>query len=345
MIKVDGISKTFDSPGKAGRNGAGQKMAVDRVSFEVAEGETLILLGTSGCGKTNPLRMINRLLEPSGGNVYVNGKKVKEQSGETLRRSMGYVLQDSGLFPHYTVAENIGIVPGLLGWDKERVARRTIELLEKLHLEPGEFLHAYPGRLSGGQQQRVGLARALAADQPVLLMDEPFGALDPVTRAHVRKDFRSLDEVRKKTVVMVTHDVQEAFELGDRICLMDQGRVAQWGTPAELLFHPANAFVSSFFEGSRLQLEMGVVRLEDVWDWLPKAGGADSAATLPHGEEWAQDGAGSDLGGVTAGSSIWEVLQLTTGQPDATVQVRFKEKSIVVNSSALMTAFTGFKNK
>jgi osmoprotectant transport system ATP-binding protein len=189
MIKVDGISKQF-----------GKVKAVDAISFEVQAQENLILLGTSGCGKTTTLKMINRLIEPSQGNIYINNKNIFEQQPEVLRRGIGYVLQNNGLFPHYTVAENIAIVPQLLKWDKKKTENRTAELLEKLHLDKS-YLHVYPNELSGGQQQRVGLARALVSDPPVLLMDEPFGALDNVTRSNIHKEFKALDELKRKPLL------------------------------------------------------------------------------------------------------------------------------------------------
>ena len=212
MIKVEQLSKHF-----------GNVKAVDGISFELADHEKLILLGTSGCGKTTTLKMINRLIEPTSGSIFIDGKNIYGQSPEILRRRIGYVLQNNGLFPHYTVAENITIVPQLLKWDSKRTEKRIAELLEKLHLSTDQ-LKAYPNELSGGQQQRVGLARALVADPPVLLMDEPFGALDNVTRSKIHAEFKALDELKQKTVIMVTHDVQEAFELGDCICLMDKER-------------------------------------------------------------------------------------------------------------------------
>lgn len=257
MIVVKGLSKYFQ-----------ETAAVQDISFEVKKGETLVLLGTSGSGKTTTLRMINRLLEPSSGQIFIDGQHALSQSGETLRRSIGYVLQHNGLFPHYTVAENIGIVPRLLGWGKARIKERTWELLLKLHLDPEEVADRYPRALSGGQQQRVGLARALAAEPPILLMDEPFGSLDPVTRASIRKEFVDLDELNQKTIVMVTHDIEEAFELGDKICLMDRGRIQQIGTPAELLLNPANGFVRNFFGSERLVLEMKALHVADIWDRL-----------------------------------------------------------------------------
>jgi osmoprotectant transport system ATP-binding protein len=259
MIKVEKLSKSF-----------GKLKAVDGISFEVEEGENLVLLGTSGCGKTTTLKMLNRLIEPTGGKVFINGQDILEQSPETLRRGIGYVLQNNGLFPHYTVAENIAIVPQLLKWDKKQVEKRVATLLEKLHLSQ-DYLYVYPRELSGGQQQRVGLARALVADPPVLLMDEPFGALDNVTRSKIHAEFLALDELKRKTIIMVTHDVQEAFELGDRICMMDKGKIVQCGTPAELLFHPKNNFVKGFLQEQRLQLEFKALKLNDIWKFLPEA--------------------------------------------------------------------------
>ena len=252
MIKVEQLSKHF-----------GKNKAVDEISFEVKEHENLILLGTSGCGKTTTLKMINRLIEPTSGAIFIGGKNIFEQSPEVLRRGIGYVLQNNGLFPHYTVAENIAIVPLLLKWDKKRIEKRSAELLEKLHLST-DYLNAYPNELSGGQQQRIGLARALVADPAVLLMDEPFGALDNVTRSKIHAEFKALDELKRKTIIMVTHDVQEAFELGDHICLMDKGKIVQEGKPGDLLFHPKNKFVNDFLNEQRLQLEFKSVVLNDL---------------------------------------------------------------------------------
>lgn len=269
MIKVDHLSKTF-----------GKVKAVDHISFEVAEAENLILLGTSGCGKTTTLKMINRLIEPTSGKVFINGDNIMAQPPELLRRGIGYVLQNNGLFPHYTVAENIAVVPQLLKWDKKKTEHRVSELLEKLHLDKS-YLNAYPNELSGGQQQRVGLARALVADPPVLLMDEPFGALDNVTRSKIHAEFSALDELKRKTIIMVTHDVQEAFELGDRICLMDKGRIIQNGTPTELLFNPVNSFVKDFLKEQRLQLEFKAIRLNDIWEYLPSQDPKQGSVDLP----------------------------------------------------------------
>ncbi|UYQ93402.1 ABC transporter ATP-binding protein [Chitinophaga horti] len=238
MITASHLVKRFDNT-----------VAVNDVSFTVNEGENLVLLGTSGCGKTTTLRMLNRLTEPDAGKITINGKDVTALQPDILRRGIGYVMQHNGLFPHYTVEENIAIVPQLLQWDKKRIKERVKELLGKLNLSYEQHAHLFPQALSGGQQQRVGLARALAADPPVLLMDEPFGALDPINRQKIRKDFAELEELKKKTILMVTHDVREAFELADRVCLMDQGQIVQLGTPAELREQPANEFVSAFVKG------------------------------------------------------------------------------------------------
>lgn len=312
MIRLDNVSKSFG-------NG---KTVVSNVSFEVNTGETMVLLGTSGSGKTTTLRMINRLITPSSGNIYVNGTAVTSQQPETLRKSIGYVLQHIGLFPHYTVAENIAIVPELSHWDKQQIIDRTATLMEKLHLPVSEYLHAYPHQLSGGQQQRVGLARALAADPPVLLMDEPFGALDPVTRASVRKEFRSLEEIHSKTVIIVTHDVQEAFELGTYICLMDKGIVQQVGTPAALLFTPANDFVRSFFDEQRLLLELKALKLADVRKWLTENSLTEHAV-------------------LTGSNSCWDALELTTANDQVTVQ--FNDGIIQIDTNVLMDAVKQYK--
>jgi osmoprotectant transport system ATP-binding protein len=236
MIAITNVVKRF-----AGHT------AVDNVSLNVRKGETLVLLGTSGCGKTTTLRMINRLIEPSSGSIRVNGTDVSQQPGPDLRRRIGYVIQDGGLFPHYTIAEAIATVPKLIGWSPDQIQERIRELMVKLQL-PESVLNRYPAELSGGQRQRVGLARALAVRPPVVLMDEPFGALDPYTRRHVRRELFGLNELKETTVVLVTHDVGEALELADRIALMDKGRIVQIGPPDELLNHPANEFVNDFLD-------------------------------------------------------------------------------------------------
>lgn len=252
MIDIVSISKFFNG-----------KVAVDQISLQAKEGEVLVLLGTSGCGKTTTLKMINRLIEPDRGQIFIAGKDIREREIHDLRRQIGFVMQHAGLFPHYTVARNIAVVPELLKWEKKKISMRTVELLHKLNLGE-EILQRYPHELSGGQQQRVGIARALIADSPILLMDEPFGALDNITKADIHAEFRSLEEIRSKTIILVTHDVPEAFELGQRICLMDKGEIVQIGTPKELLYRPANEFVANFFAENRLLLEYKVATLQEL---------------------------------------------------------------------------------
>ena len=258
MIKVSNITKEF--------NGL---TAVDNISFSVRKGETLILLGTSGCGKTTTLKMINRLIEPTAGEIFIDGINIKEQKPEELRKRTGYVIQNIGLFPHYTVEQNISIVPDLLKWDKKNTVDRTWEVLELVGLPPDEFLKRKPEELSGGQQQRVGLARALAANPSILLLDEPFGALDLITRKQIQREFINLESLLQKTMILVTHDVFEAFELGDRICLMDEGKIKQIGTTKELIFSPQNDFAVNFFKADRFQLELRVLTLADILEEIP----------------------------------------------------------------------------
>lgn len=315
MIKVDKVSKYF-----------GGVKAVDGVSFEVGEQENLILLGTSGCGKTTTLKMINRLIEPTSGTIYMNDKNIMEQQPENLRRGIGYVLQNNGLFPHYTVAQNIAVVPNLLKWDKQKTEKRTAELMEKLHLD-ASYLNIYPNELSGGQQQRIGLARALVSDPPVLLMDEPFGALDNVTRSKIHAEFKALDELKRKTIIMVTHDVQEAFELGDRICLMDKGKIVQSGTPAQLLFNPVNDFVKDFLKHQRLQLEFKAIKLIDLWELLPKLNKEAKASSFE------------------AGINLWEALESFKFNNGETINISKDQNQIkTVSFEQLMTAFYQYKN-
>lgn len=252
MITVESVSKNFNG-----------KPAVDHISFQAHDQEILVLLGTSGCGKTTTLKMINRLIEADSGQILIDGKNIRDQKPEELRMGIGFVMQHSGLFPHYTIRQNIAVVPELLKWDRKKTENRTQELLDKLHLSE-EVLSRFPDELSGGQQQRVGIARALIANTPVLLMDEPFGALDNITKADIHSEFKSLEELKNKTIILVTHDVQEAFELGHRICLMDKGKIIQTGTPKEMLYHPENDFVTDFFAENRLLLEYKIATLKEV---------------------------------------------------------------------------------
>ncbi len=242
----------------------GDVTAVDHIDLEVAEGEVCVLIGPSGCGKTTTLRMINRLIEPTSGSIEVAGRDIMRGRPEELRRHIGYVIQSVGLFPHLTVAENIATVPRLLGWERRRIGPRVRELLGTVGLPAEEYADKYPRQLSGGQAQRVGVARALAADPPVLLMDEPFGAVDPLTRERLQAAFERIQREVRKTVVFVTHDVDEAIRLGDRIALMRDGRIEQYGAPEALLDHPASKFVHDFVGADRALKRLGRARVGDV---------------------------------------------------------------------------------
>ena len=233
MIEIESLSKQY-----------GPATVVDGVSMSIAGGSITAIVGTSGSGKSTLLRMINRLVEPSRGRVLIEGRDTATRPGHLLRREIGYAIQGHGLFPHRTVAENIATVPRLLGWQAARIRSRVAELLGIFQLEPGEYAAKFPHQLSGGQQQRVGVARALAAEPRVLLMDEPFGALDPIIRGQAQDDLRGIQRRFGTTVVLVTHDMDEAFRLGDRVAVMTQGRLLQYDRPAMLLTHPADPFVS-----------------------------------------------------------------------------------------------------
>ncbi|HEY3317875.1 MAG TPA: ABC transporter ATP-binding protein [Coriobacteriia bacterium] len=246
------------------------KTAVDRLSLEVRDGETCVLIGPSGCGKTTTLRMINRLLEPTSGRVLIGGVDAATIDPVELRRGLGYAIQSVGLFPHLTVRDNIATVPRLLGWDDARIGERAEELLALVRLEPAAYLGKYPRQLSGGEAQRVGVARALAADPPVLLMDEPFGAVDPLTRERLQIEFARIQRELHKTVVFVTHDVDEAIRLADRIAVMRDGRLLQYDTPENVLDHPADKFVHDFMGADRALKRLVRVRVTDVLEPAPR---------------------------------------------------------------------------
>jgi len=233
MIRIDSLSKRF-----------GQATAVESVSMEVEKGTIAVIVGTSGSGKSTLLRMINRLVEPSSGRVFIDGRDTASEPAHLLRRRIGYVIQGYGLFPHRTVAQNIATVPQLLGWEPARIARRVHELLEVFALDPAQYAGKLPDQMSGGQQQRVGVARALAAEPAVLLMDEPFGALDPIIRGKAQEDLLAIQRRFGTTVVLVTHDLDEAFRLGSRVAVMSQGRLLQYDTPAQLLRQPRDELVA-----------------------------------------------------------------------------------------------------
>jgi osmoprotectant transport system ATP-binding protein len=249
MITLDHVSCRF-----------GDFAAVDDLSLQISEGAFCVLIGPSGCGKSTTLRLINRLAERSAGSIRVGGADIDSLNPEDLRRRMGYAIQSVGLFPHWTVARNIATVPTLLGWPSVRIAERVEQLLDLLQLDGDRFRDQYPDQLSGGQQQRVGVARALAADPDVLLMDEPFGALDPITRAALQDELLRIQRATGKTIIFVTHDMDEALKLATQVVLLDHGRLVQSGSPVEILTQPASAFVHEFVGRSEFGLKLLAVR-------------------------------------------------------------------------------------
>ncbi len=267
MIELQAVGKAY-----------GSTQAVDDVSLTIARGEFVVLIGPSGSGKSTLLKMINRLVEHDRGKVLFKGEEIRSFRPEDIRRRMGYAIQSTGLFPHWSVARNIATVPELLGWPVARIAARVDELLALLGLEPTAYRNRYPHQLSGGQQQRVGVARALAADPEALLMDEPFGALDPITRQTLQGELARIHRASGKTIVLVTHDIDEALRLATRIVLLDRGRIVQAGTPAQLLVQPANDFVSDFMGRSDLGLKL--LGLQTAADRVRAGAPAEGAAIV-----------------------------------------------------------------
>ena len=262
MIQLDKLTKKFQQKGK-------DVIAVNEVSLTVDEGQICVFLGPSGCGKSTTLKMINRLIKPTSGRVLINGEDTTGIDEVTLRRNIGYVIQQIGLFPNMTIEENITVVPKLLGWDKKRCHERAVELMSMVQLEPKQYLSRYPRELSGGQQQRIGVIRALAADAPVLLMDEPFGAVDPVNRDAIQNEFFQMQRALNKTVIMVSHDIDEAIKLGDKIAIFKDGRLLQFDHPDTLLAHPADDFVSGFVGQDSTLKRLLLIRAEDAADDAP----------------------------------------------------------------------------
>jgi len=255
VISLEKVTKAYEGA---------ERPAVDSLTLEARDGEVLILIGPSGCGKSTTLRMVNRLIEPDSGTILLDGVDVRTMRVEELRRNIGYAIQGVGLFPHWSVHENIGTVPWLLGWDKARIDARVAELLELVGLDPARYDDAYPDELSGGEAQRVGVARALAADPPVLLMDEPFGAVDPLTRDRLQREFLDIQSRLKKTVVFVTHDVDEAVRLGDRIAIMRDGALVQYDTPERILAYPCDEFVAGFVGGERALKRLSLAKVTSL---------------------------------------------------------------------------------
>jgi osmoprotectant transport system ATP-binding protein len=301
VIRLENVSKGF----------AGGSNAVIDLTLEIATGQTCVLLGPSGCGKTTTLRMINRLIDPDRGRILVDGEDTRQVDPAQLRLRMGYVIQQTGLFPHMTVGDNVGTVPRLWDWDKARINQRVDELLQLVGLDPAEYRRRYPHQLSGGQRQRVGFARALGADPPILLMDEPFGAVDRITRERLQQEFISIQRSMKKTVVFVTHDIDEAVMVGDRICLFQmQARIAQYDTPEAILTRPASQYVADFLGRERIVRRMSIVRIDP--------------ATLEH----PTGGPPSDDPRVPADSTLTEAFALAVASPTERASVYDGERFV-----------------
>jgi osmoprotectant transport system ATP-binding protein len=305
MIRLHGVTKVF--PGM-------DRPAVDALSLDIDEGEIVMLVGPSGCGKTTTLKMINRLIEPSGGTITVAGTEITSMAPHELRRGIGYVIQQIGLFPHRTIADNIATVPRLLGWERERITARVDELIALVDLEPG-MKDRYPAELSGGQRQRVGVARALAADPPVLLMDEPFGAVDPIVRSRLQDELLDLQARVRKTIVFVTHDMDEAIKLGDRVAVLDVGGILeQYAPPEEILRDPANAFVEGFLGSDRGIKRLSLIPVSEVeLERGPVVAQGDSvadarAAMERYGVDWVGIADGERLLGWVPGDALSDPL-------------------------------------
>ena len=269
MIRLENLTKRFSGT---------QRNAVDGLTLDIHAGEIVVLVGPSGCGKTTTMKMINRIIEPTSGRIILGGEDVTTTNADQLRRRIGYVIQQTGLFPHLTIGENVATVPKLLGWDASRIRSRVDELLSMVNMDPDEYRGRYPKQLSGGQQQRAGVARALGGDPQVMLMDEPFGAIDPITRERLQNEFLRLQSEVRKTIVFVTHDIDEAIKMGDRIAILQEGSsIAQYDTPEKILTAPANDFVRDFIGGGASLKRLSLSRVRDIElaSW-PTVSAADS---------------------------------------------------------------------
>ncbi|MGM0421394.1 MAG: betaine/proline/choline family ABC transporter ATP-binding protein [Bacillota bacterium] len=255
MISLKNISKTY--PGES-------SPAVDNLSLQIDEGEICVLVGPSGCGKTTTLKMINRLIEPSSGKIIINGQDAINQNPNKLRQDIGYVIQNIGLFPHMTVKENIATVPKLKDWEQTKINKRVDELLNLIGLDPADTKNKYPAQLSGGQKQRIGVARAMAVDPPIMLMDEPFAAVDPITRTQLQNEFLSLQKKIQKTICFVTHDIDEAIKMGDKIAILNQGKLIQYDSPKNILFNPKNEFVEDFVGSDRSLKVLNLLKVDEI---------------------------------------------------------------------------------
>lgn len=261
MIKLENVTKIYDN---------NKFPSVDNLSLHIKKGEICVFLGPSGCGKSTTLRMINKLIEPTSGEIEIDGKNIKDSNPDKLRMGIGYVIQQIGLLPHKTIEENIAVVPRLYGWDKERIKNRVTELLELVGLDPKVERNKRPSQLSGGQTQRVGVARALACEPPIMLMDEPFGAVDPIARMNLQNEFLKIQRELKTTICFVTHDIEEAIKMGDKIAIFNKGKIVQYDTPSNILKNPADDFVKDFMGEHRVIKSLSLYKVKDVQECLIK---------------------------------------------------------------------------
>jgi osmoprotectant transport system ATP-binding protein len=339
MIKLEKATKIYPDGTRA----------VDEMSFEVKQGELCVFLGPSGCGKTTTMKMINRLIPITGGRIYIDGVDNTQINASELRRNIGYAIQEIGLFPHMTVGQNIETVPVLKGWDKSRRRERAEQLLELVRLNPSEYIDKFPNELSGGQRQRVGVARALGADPPILLMDEPFGAIDPINRVELQSEFLKIQQKIKKTIIFVTHDIYEAIKMGDRIALMKDGRLVQYDTPANLLYRPKDEFVEGFVGADRALKGLQLLRVKEVMAANPAAvKAAEPAAAVrarmeKEGIDWLPvvDETGRLAGGISAAGldgAGEKTVKDVISQPGATSDV-----NAVLNEALSLMLSSGLK--
>ncbi|MBN1188802.1 MAG: ABC transporter ATP-binding protein, partial [Dehalococcoidales bacterium] len=325
MIKLENVTKVY-------RDGT---RAVDNVSLEVNEGEICVFLGPSGCGKTTTMKMINRLIPLTSGTIFVNGQDNKKIKASNLRRDIGYAIQEIGLFVHMTVGQNIETVPVLKGWSKEKRRQRVEELLRLIRMDPGEYINKYPAELSGGQRQRIGVARALGADPPILLMDEPFGAIDPINRVELQTEFLKIQEEIKKTIIFVTHDIYEAIKMGDRIALMKDGKLVQYDTPANILYRPKNEFVEGFVGADRALKGLQLLRVKDVMNRdIPTVTLEDNMDTV---RQRLSETAGDSLAVVNEQQQFLGWINAAALENRRTVRDAMEESSVSTGDSAVLS--------
>nr|WP_301287546.1 betaine/proline/choline family ABC transporter ATP-binding protein [Methanocalculus alkaliphilus] len=334
-ITVRGITKRF-----------GETVAVDDVSLDVQGGELLILIGGSGSGKTTTLRMINRLIDPDEGSISINGTDITSIDEILLRKNIGYVIQQIGLFPHMTVRENIGLIPKIEGWSRDRIEERVKELLTLVHLPPEIFMDRYPKELSGGQQQRIGLARALVMDPPLLLMDEPFGALDPLLRRQLQDEFIAIKENIGRTIVFVTHDINEAFRLGDRIAIMHEGRIVQVGTARDLILTPADPMVAGLVGSEHRYRHLENLTVQDIMLPVSEISVLEASTSISSAIGLMTD-AGLEVAVVSNGTSIQGIVRLPdllrVGQHSEAVGSHARSPLILRPDGTALSAISGMK--